>query len=343
MVHRVLDKALGGDPEIEIVGNAYDGAEAVALVDQCHPHLVLMDLEMPNMTGVEAVRAIRKTRPRLPILMFSSVTRRGAADTLEALDAGANDYVTKPDSACMTAALEDVNQSLLPRIKDLCSSRGLTRKVDARQLQLRKRKPIARQIELVAIAISTGGPAALTQMIPNLPADLPVPVVIVQHMGSEIFTQQLCTRVGEVAKLPLLHAEEGMVLEPGKIYVAPGGRHLELQRASQGLAVHLQDAPPVHACRPAADVLFRCLARELRDRCLAVVMTGIGKDGTVGCKLLKDVGARILIQDEASSTIWGMPGSVAGEALEDEVRPLEQIAASIVDHARFGRLQRSGV
>lgn len=341
VMRRLISEALSKDPAIEVVGTAPNGRIALAKVDQLSPDILTLDVEMPEMDGVETVRALRKTRPQLPVVMFSTLTQRGALTTLEALSAGATDYVTKP--ANVGSVLESITrlqEELVPKIKALCRRRAglsLTPAVSPPVVAVPVRPapvvPVVSQrrpgpVEVLCIGTSTGGPNALVDLFNGIPAGLPVPVLIVQHMPP-LFTQMLAERLGRSGRLRFSEGAEGQPVLPGHVYIAPGGRHMEVVRRSGASFIRLHDGPPENSCRPAVDVLFRSVEACYGGRSLAVILTGMGQDGLRGCEALRRAGARIVIQDEASSVVWGMPGAVAQAGLYDRMLPLPMIANEI--------------
>ncbi len=338
LVHQMLTDALSVDPEIEVVGTAINGREAVEKVESTRPNLIIMDIEMPGKNGIETVKILRKDYTRLPIIMFSSLTEKGANATMQALEAGANDYVTKPEGESIAVNIATLREVLIPRIHSFCTIKTWRNTGDATpQTAVRKTSKIANRCDILAIGISTGGPVALAQIMPKLPANMPVPIVMVQHMQSSTFTQRLASRLNELCAFGVCEAEDGMAVEAGKAYLAPGSRHMELRQRGTNTVVSLNDGPPVNSCRPAVDILYSSVARCYGKNTLALVMTGMGNDGLVGSRVIKECDGRLLIQDEQSSQIWGMPGCIDAEGLQDETLPLDDIAAAITRNLRFER------
>jgi two-component system chemotaxis response regulator CheB len=337
VIRRMVSDCLAEDPDIEVVGTAANGQIGLAKIDQLSPDIVTLDLEMPVMDGLQTLAAIRKTRPRLPVIMFSTLTEHGAAATLNALSLGASDYVTKPANVgSVKEALLRVHDDLIPKIKSLCrhaafSAAAARPAVGApagpRRVFTGAPGPATRP-EILAIGVSTGGPNALSALLPGLVKNLGVPIVIVQHMP-QLFTRLLAERLGAVSGFPAQEGFEGALLLPGHVWVAPGGLHMEVARAADGVRLHVHDGPQENSCRPAVDVLFRSVARVYGSRCLAVVLTGMGQDGMRGCEFIREAGGHVLAQDEATSVVWGMPGAVSQAGLADKVLPLQEIAAEI--------------
>lgn len=335
VVRRLIASGLARDPGIEVCGTAANGALALKLLPQCSPDLVTLDVEMPEMDGLATVKEIRKAYPRLPVIMFSAVTERGAASTLEALRLGASDYVTKPSNrgSLGVAAIE---ADLLPKVRALCRVPDQAKTQNAAfapngRSALASRaasRPQPQPVEILAIGSSTGGPNALADIVPHLPRDLRVPIVIVQHMPP-LFTKMLAERLQSAGPFKAVEAANGMKLQPRTIYVAPGGFHMTLRRRGTSIEVALNQDPPENSCRPAVDVLFRSVAEVYGASTLAVVLTGMGSDGLRGCENIHRAGGQILTQDEATSVVWGMPGVVAKAGLSDRTLPLDQIAMEI--------------
>ncbi len=334
VVRHILKDTLSSDPDIEVLGVAANGKIGIAKVLQLNPDVVTLDVEMPEMDGVETVRALRKTHPRMPIIMFSTLTDHGAAATLDALNAGATDYVTKPANVgSVVAAIDRVRHELIPKIKACVAGKpspAAGAGSAARPVPISRPRPgvMFPRVDVIAIGSSTGGPNALAEVLPLLPAHFPVPVLITQHMPP-IFTKHLADRLAMKRNGPVTEAQSGDRLEPGKAYIAPGDYHLGLERRKDGVYVKLNRQPPENSCRPAVDVMLRSVAEVYGARSLTVILTGMGSDGLVGCTPLHKAGARVIVQDEQSSIVWGMPGSVARAGLAHQVLPLNQIAQAI--------------
>jgi two-component system chemotaxis response regulator CheB len=331
---RLVAQELSADPAIEVVGTAANGRIALAKLPQLNPDLVILDIEMPELDGLATLREIRKTHPRLPVIMFSALTERGAVATLDALALGATDYFAKPTGAGgPQASLAVIREELIPEIKALCGRAAAPAvavdPVDGPAVRSDTR------VEVVAVGTSTGGPNALADLFAGLPADLPVPVVIVQHMPP-MFTRLLAERLAAQSGLRVEEGRAGGVLRPGHAWVAPGGYHMAVARDGVETRVVLHQDPPENSCRPAADVLFRSVARAFGPAALAVVLTGMGQDGLRGCQAIREAGGRVIAQDEATSVVWGMPGFVARAGLADRVLPLAMIAPEVVRRVRAG-------
>ncbi len=346
VMRKLISTALSQDPGIEVIGHAPDGLAALKRVARLNPDILTLDVEMPGMDGIATLREIRKTRPSLPVVMVSAHTKQGAAATINALMAGANDYVTKPaGEQDIAGSLEVLHRQLVPLIKALCA-RG--RPVVAAAVRvptvtaaaplppspaLAPGPKLALPIRAVCIGISTGGPQALTAMLPGVPGDFEVPLLIVQHMPP-IFTKTFAESLAHICAIKVHEAVEGQVILPGHAYIAPGGHHMEVRKLENACHAHLHDGPPENSCRPAVDVLFRSAAAVYGGNLLAVVMTGMGHDGLRGAEVVRAGGGRVMAQDEATSVVWGMPGAVAHGGLAEKLLPLPQIASEITQTVR---------
>ena len=332
---RAVAEELSADPAIEVVGTAANGKIALARLPQVSPDLVILDVEMPEMDGLECLREIRKSYPRLPVIMFSALTERGAAATLDALALGATDYFTKPTSVGgLDASLRVIREELIPEIKALCGRAIVASAPVVPPVSL---SPLRTGIVgVVAIATSTGGPNALAALFADLPADLPVPVVIVQHMPP-MFTRLLAERLTTQYQVRVEEGRTGGVLSPGHGWIAPGDYHMIVVRDGLHVKLLTHKDPPENSCRPAADVLFRSVANAYGSAALAVVLTGMGQDAMRGCEAIRAAGGQVIAQDEATSVVWGMPGAVARAGLADKVLPLSLIALEIITRVRAGR------
>ena len=332
VVRKALSTAIGQDPALEVAATAVNGRVGLAKFQASQPDIVLLDIEMPEMDGLETVRELRKIDRRVPIIMFSSLTERGAAVTLEALALGATDYVTKPSNIDGAATLEAITRELIPKIRALCHLPG-ERVSPEPPVTVAPRlfPPVPRMVspvQIVVIGVSTGGPDALARVLPSLPAQFPVPLLIAQHMPA-IFTAMLASRLASKSALPVRECSSGEPLQPGCAIIAPGDFHMVLQQRDGEPRLVTHQGPRENFCRPSVDVLFRSVAAIYGGRTLAVVLTGMGQDGLKGCEMLRMQGARIYVQDEASSVVWGMPGFVAKAGLADKILPLDRIADEI--------------
>jgi len=342
VIRRLITRALESETDIEVVGTAANGVLALAKIEQLRPDLVTLDIEMPEMDGLTTLGHIRQIDGRLPVIMCSTLTERGASATLEALALGATDYVTKPGSQVSTnldQALANLHDELVPKIRALCrhitpSPAAVTPRVARRAATAPvapaapvKRGP-APMVQAVVIGVSTGGPSALAEVIPHLPGDLGVPVLICQHMPP-VFTRLLAERLDSKSPLTVKEAADGDVLTPGGVWVAPGGLHMVVGRAGSLTVVRTNTEPPENSCRPAVDPLLRSAVAAWGAGVLAVVLTGMGQDGLRGCEDVVAAGGRVVAQDEPSSVVWGMPGYIVRGGLADRVVALHDVAPEI--------------
>ncbi|MGA2416156.1 MAG: chemotaxis response regulator protein-glutamate methylesterase [Candidatus Sulfotelmatobacter sp.] len=331
VIRKVLSDTLSGDPALEVVGVASDGRIALAKIPLLKPDIVTLDVEMPVMNGLETLTALRKLYPKLPVIMFSTLTERGAAATLDALSLGASDYATKPSNTGSPAvAIERVRAELVPKIKALCRVSAPLKLLPLPQARVAG-KPRPRthpRIEIVAIGTSTGGPNALAEVLPLIPKDFPVPIVVVQHMPP-IFTRLLAERLASRSFIPIEEGSANVVLSQAHAWIAPGNFHMKVCRSGMACRLDLSQGPPENSCRPAVDVLFRSVAAAYGANVLGVVMTGMGSDGVLGSQAIRDAGGNVIIQNEASSVVWGMPGLVHASGLDDAAYPLDQLATEI--------------
>jgi len=333
-----ISQALAGEPGLEVVALAGDGWAAMNALDQVRPDLVVLDVEMPQLDGLETLVRLRARFPSLPVIMFSALTHRGATATLEALFRGANDWVAKPSAEQGAGEMiARIREELVPRIRALCAAPPGEEAAPARVLTHASR---AVPVELIVIAASAGGPIALAQVLQTLPRDLEVPVLIVQHMPP-IFTRVLAERLDSVSAVRVAEGGSHAALLPGSAWLAPGGFHMEVVRGPLGTGLRLNQDPPIHSCRPAADVLFRTAATVFGAGVLAAVLTGMGQDGLEGARAIRASGGRVIAQDQATSAVWGMPGAVVRAGLVDDVLPVGQIGAALADAVRIPRPARA--
>jgi two-component system chemotaxis response regulator CheB len=339
VVRKVLINILSGDPDLAIAGWASNGRLALAKLQMLHPDIILLDIEMPEMNGLEAIPEIRKILPHTPIIMFSTLTERGAEAALDALALGASDYVAKPSNQNMSATTEAIQRDLIPKIKALCHvplrnqnpASGLARRLaQTPRPEVRVRPALVRSapLKIIAIGVSTGGPEAIAALLPSFPANFPLPIVIVQHMPP-IFTTLLAKRLAGKCPLPVREGQSGDLLSRAGIWVAPGDYHMVVEREGNHGVLRTNQEPRENFCRPAVDVLFRSVAKIYGANSLGVILTGMGQDGLKGCEALCAAGASVIVQDEASSVVWGMPGFVARAGLAEKILPLDQIAGEV--------------
>lgn len=340
VIRRLLSEALSSDPEIELAGTAPNGRIALAKLPQLNPDLVTLDIEMPELDGLGTLPELRKNFPKLPVIMFSTLTARGAIATLDSLARGATDYVTKPANVgSVGAGIQSVKEQLIPKIKALCSLPTPSKPATANIVC----PPVSKgpqRCEVIVIGSSTGGPQALAAVLGALPADLPVPIIVVQHMPP-VFTNHLANRLNQECPLEVREAHDGDLVEPGQVLIAPGNLHLQLQRVGAQVRVSTNQLPPENSCRPAVDVLFRSAAEIYGNRALGVILTGMGQDGLRGARELVSQGSSIFAQNEESCVVWGMPRAVVEAGLANRVLPLEKISGALQEAAWCGRAVRA--
>jgi len=335
VMRSLLRSVIAAEAGLEVAGTASDGASALNALQSDHPDLILLDVEMPVMDGLVMLRRLRERGHRMPVIMCSSLTQRGAKVTIEALAAGASDYVAKPaGQADREQATRALAQELIPKIQALTEKlQGQVIPAASRMGQPGFAAPIPLSApSVVAIGVSTGGPAALDVVLPELPGDFALPVLVVQHMP-EVFTRVFAERLSRRCALRVCEAAEGEPVRPRTIYIARGNWHMEtLAAARDGSTptIHLNQEAPENHCRPAVDRLFRSVAKNYGAGVLGVVLTGMGSDGLAGCRAIREQGGTVLAQDQATSTVWGMPGAVAQAKLAHKVLPLDAIAPEIV-------------
>lgn len=347
VARRMVSHVFEQTRDIHVEATAANGRIGTAKLNLNPFDAVVLDVEMPGMDGLETLTEIRKTHPKIPVVMFSSLTSRGAETTLEALSLGANDYVTKPSSSSREEAEAHIHRELVPRIRALCAPPVAD---DASPVVRPVRRPAAevsrtpagadRAVSVIGIGASTGGPSVLAEIIPALPKDLSVPVLVVQHMPP-IFTKHLAERLDRASAVQVVEARDGEPLRPGVVYIAPGDFHLVVQARGTREVVELHQGPRENSCRPAVDVLFRSLAEVYGSRVCAAVLTGMGKDGLDGCRTLVDRGGRVVVQDQASSVVWGMPGFVSRAGLAQAALSPTEIAATLLRATQRGLTHRN--
>ncbi len=337
VMRSLLRSVISTDAALEVAGTAPDGLSALNALSVVRPDIVLLDVEMPVMDGLETLKQLRERSPRLPIIMCSALTQRGAQVTIESLASGASDYVAKPaGQVSRETATQALAAELIPKIRAMTMRRPLAFATRNASLfpasatpRTSPRHASSATPAAVVIGVSTGGPAALDVILPALPASFPLPVFVVQHMP-DLFTRQLAERLNSRCALEVCEAAEGMPVRAGRVYIARGGWHLKLVAAAgHQHTLHLDQAPLENHCRPSVDVLFRSAAQVYGGSLLAVMLTGMGHDGLAGTRTLSALGATVLAQDEASSAVWGMPGAIVHENLAHSVLPLRRIAAEI--------------
>jgi two-component system chemotaxis response regulator CheB len=348
LVSRIFESA----PGFRVAGTAMNGAFALKKIEQARPDLIILDLEMPEMNGIEFLRERQKRGLDVPVIILSSVAEKGARITMEALSLGASDFVLKPGGVTTSQDLKDTAGELLelarvygmrgqgvPWTESAPAPRAPQKEAEAKaepREEPRPLKPVERitplrapgPVEVVAIGISTGGPNALREVLPRLDPTLAAPVLIVQHMPAG-FTVEFAESLDKVCPLEVREAKDGDVIKPGRVFVAPGNAHMTVETRPLARIVRLSDAPPVSGHRPSADVLFGSVARVYSNRCLAVIMTGMGRDGATEIGSIYREGGLTVAQDEKSCIVYGMPRAAVEAGVIHHVVPLPQMAETI--------------
>jgi two-component system chemotaxis response regulator CheB len=334
--------ALNRDPTVRVVGSVRNGRKALEFLQQRHVDLVTLDMEMPEMDGLATLAEIQKLNAgkprseRIGVVVVSTHTHAGAAMTLRALEAGAFDFVAKPAGVSEEDGVDLLHQALAPRVLSFASARARAGLASpAAPVGASSRLPsgffasgTADDVDVICIGVSTGGPRALAEMLPALCKVTNLPIFLVQHMP-EGFTASLAESLSRTCQAHVREAVDGESVQLATVYVAPGGRHLLIGRGADGLVVRIADTPPENRCRPSVDVLFRSAASVCQGRVIAIVMTGMGNDGEKSLRMLRREGARIIAQDEATSVVWGMPGSAVATGCVDKVAALMDIPSVV--------------
>jgi two-component system chemotaxis response regulator CheB len=354
LFRRVISDALASLPDVEGVGSAPNGKLAVQRVRELKPDLLTLDIEMPEMDGIAVLQALRESREDTMVIVVSALTQRGGQLTMKALEKGASDFITKPDTGGAEASREIILKELAPRVRALAHRREIRKilKDSPRPMPPKPAPPAGKTMgtervskapapaaplmkpEMVLIGVSTGGPNALAQVLPQIPGSIGVPLLVVQHMPP-VFTQSLAESLSAKCSLRVREASHGERAEPNTVYIAPGGKQMRLAASAAGIkTIEVTDDPPENNCKPAVDYLFRSAANRFPGRSMAVILTGMGSDGTLGLRLLKRHGCYVIAQDEATSVVFGMPKAAIDAGVVDVVLPLDTIADRIVASVR---------
>ncbi|MGA2058830.1 MAG: chemotaxis response regulator protein-glutamate methylesterase [Thermoguttaceae bacterium] len=346
---KIVSDVLADLPGVEVVGTAANGKIALQKIEQLRPDLLTLDLEMPEMDGLDVLRCLNQSGSNVQAIMLSGANTNGANLTMTALKLGAFDFVLKPANDKVEKNVEFLRHELGLKIQAFARSQRVHTILHGpapapphtltaphphkdvahvphaqRPFEINACKP-----EVVALGISTGGPASLTRMLPQLPVNLGVPILIVQHMPP-VFTKSLADDLNRRCALRVCEACDGQPLSPGNVLIAPGGKQMKVERADGHVAVHITDDPPENSCKPSVDYLFRSVSEIYGKKAVGVIMTGMGNDGARGCQEMKRQGAAIIAQDEATCVIFGMPKGPIEEGIADIVAPLDNIALEIL-------------
>lgn len=336
-MRNALSSMLSSDPEIQIVGKARDGIEAIEMVEKLRPDIVTMDVEMPRMDGITALKNIMEKNP-VPVIMVSSLTTEGAKVTLDALDIGAVDFIPK-NLSDLSVNIVKIKEILIEKIKHIAKKRIVKKQkssVRVQRVEIPRSMPVRttgeRRINLISIGTSTGGPKALQEILPKLPKDFPAPIVVAQHMPPN-FTKPFAERLNQLSQITVKEAEEGEPLKNGVAYIAPGGGHMRVVRKS-GIDTNIHISSAVEEdfiYKPSVDALMLSVAEFFPGRALGVILTGMGNDGLRGLTALKKTGGRVFAQNEETCVIYGMPKAVIDAGIADKILPLEEIAGEIIN------------
>jgi two-component system, chemotaxis family, protein-glutamate methylesterase/glutaminase len=347
---KIVSDVLSGLPDVEVVGTANNGKIALSRIDSLEPDLLTLDIEMPEMDGLEVLERMRREWPHIGAIILSGFTPKGGDMTVKALELGAFDFILKPQGGTQEENRKAIAAALAPML------RSFARQKEIRALLKRRTSPPAgtapsadtagptgvvermraiagqrkSRVEIVGIGVSTGGPSALAQVIPQLLPDLGVPVLVVQHMPP-VFTESLARSLNAKCLLEVREAADGDPVVPNNVLIAPGGRHMKVVAGSEGKSriIRITDDPPENSCRPSVDYLFRSISQLYGGRATGVIMTGMGCDGVLGLKLMKRTGCTVIAQDEATSVVFGMPKEAIEAGVADVIAPLDKIAEEI--------------
>ncbi|PMP65321.1 MAG: chemotaxis response regulator protein-glutamate methylesterase [Thermodesulfobacterium geofontis] len=322
IMRKLITEILKNDPEIEVIDTAKTGKEAIEKAKILKPDVITLDIEMPEMDGITALKILRKEVPHTKVIMFSSLTQEGAKTTIECLTLGAYDFVPKPSTKSFYESIKKIEQNLIPKIKSVTPLERIKSIYKPSYMVPKLQKGI---YKVCGIGVSTGGPQTLLKIIPELPPNFPAPILIVQHMPP-LFTKQLAERLDSVSRVRVKEAEEDEIVKDGVAYIAPGDYHMEVKKDNAFVRIKLHQGPPRNFCRPSVDELFESLAEVYNGKTLALILTGMGSDGKEGAKKIKEKGGVVLAQDAESSVVFGMPKAVIEEGLVDEVVNLSKIS-----------------
>ncbi|MFN3191447.1 MAG: chemotaxis response regulator protein-glutamate methylesterase [Aureliella sp.] len=360
LIRKLIKQSLDADNRFEVVAECANGKEALDAIPVHQPEVIVMDVEMPIMDGVDAVRNIRQQKINTPIVMFSTLTGGGSEATLDALSAGANAYATKPQAkGHIKDAFEALKVDLIPKLSALAQKNRRTESSFAASIQKTSERleklsqsiveansnspaspdtsdtrfhsktgRFLGRIDAVSIGVSTGGPQALQSLVSGLPDSFPVPIFITQHMPTA-FIEPLANRLSQYSKNPVCVPADQDTIQSGTIYLAPGDHHMGVKAKLDRFNITLSKTPPENSCRPAVDPMLRSLTKVYQGNLLSVILTGMGKDGLEGCRGLREKGGYVIAQDEATSTVWGMPGSCVEAEVVDRILPIGEIPHEI--------------
>lgn len=342
-----VQQGLSGEKDIQVIGSVWNGVKAIEFLKSNDPDIVTLDIEMPEMDGLETLKAIQKinsTRPadkQIGVIMLSSHTRKGADITVKALELGAYDFIPKPEGKDLARNLSILCSQLIVKIRNYASrfiphapqQVVVAEEPPATPAIIKEKIIRATAVKALLIGVSTGGPKALAEIMPDICEGIDLPILVVQHMPPT-FTVSLAKSLDAKCRYTIVEAENDTPLQKQHAYIAPGGRHMVLQKVGNETRIMINDQAPEKGCRPSVDKLFRSAAEIFRQHAIGVILTGMGTDGTEGGRMMKEYGAPIIIQDEPSSVVWGMPGSAYSAGIADTVLPLRDIPQAIIQMIR---------
>jgi two-component system, chemotaxis family, protein-glutamate methylesterase/glutaminase len=341
LVRQVLTSILESNRNIEVVGAAKDPLDAREKIKELNPDVLTLDIEMPKMDGVTFLKNLMRLRP-MPVIMISSLTEHGAEITLEALECGAIDFVSKP-KIDVQSGLNDYSEEIIEKVLSAAKSKVRERIPPRKKVESKlsanaviakssSKKRFKTTDKIIALGASTGGTEAIREVLEAMPADAPG-MVISQHIP-EAFSAPFAIRMNKASQMTVCEASDGQQILPGHVYIAPGGKHLIIERSGALYICRLNDGPRVNRHKPSVDVMFRSVAENVGPNAMGVILTGMGDDGAAGLKEMLDQGATTIVQDEHTSVVWGMPGSAAKIGAAQKEVPLEKVAGELI---KFGK------
>jgi two-component system chemotaxis response regulator CheB len=338
VVRGLVSREIDAEPDLCVVASASNGEMAVMELRRRAVDVIVLDIEMPVMDGMTALPLLLAEQPGVKVLIASTLTRRNGEISLKALQLGAADYLSKPEAGTTLVTAEDFKRDLVAKVRALgsaCSGRATASPTPASPVTLARPAAVAVRPEVIVIGGSTGAPPVLVRLFEELRGAVRQPILLTQHMPPT-FTALLAEQLERSGGRPCAEGRDGEPVVPGRAYVAPGGWHMTVAAQAGLRVIRLDQEPPENFCRPAVDPLFRSIAKAYGSRVLAVVLTGMGSDGAKGCEAISQAGGRFVVQDEASSAVWGMPGAAARTGLADRIVPLAQLASFIAQAAETG-------
>jgi len=347
---KIVQKCLDGEEDIQVIGSVRNGVKAIEFIKKQRPDLVTLDIEMPEMNGIQTLSAVQEINASnnhfapIGVIMLSAFTKKGADITIKALEAGAFDFITKPEGNDQQKNYSTLRRQLLAKIRYFTSRRiasqnkqsppAIVQPEEAVPEVKESKEPVLRitqtRYKAILIGVSTGGPRALMSVIPDLCQRTNVPIMIVQHMPPK-FTESLAESLNSKCRFQVVEGCNNQLIQKEYVYIAPGGKHMLVKKKGAEIILHTNEDKPVHGCRPSVDVLFESASHVYGADVIAVILTGMGTDGTEGLSYLKQRGVYVIAQDEASSVVWGMPGSAVRAGLVNDVQPLDKIAECIAN------------